>query len=151
MTTHRTSPGGSQPEFEVQFHPDKQDVDLLDKHAEKQADAFPDRKLNSNQLRKYFGEIKDLYRQYIAGSPRSDEERQARYQQSFEARFKMIRSKVAYGQRASGQAKVPREFAVMISEGIQRVRPGNHRDFERYVMHLEAVVGFLYGKDKVSK
>ena len=137
---------------EVFFDPEKPDVELFDVLAEKQADKMPDRpKINSSQLRRFFGEIKDLYRQFQARSASAGEdEKQQIYQREIEPRFKMVRSKVAYARRPAGQSKVPREFADMLERGIEKVRPGNCRDFERYVTHLEAVVGFMYGKGKVS-
>jgi len=138
---------------QVFFKPDLPEVDLLDSLAEKQADAMPGEAgrggINSNQLRKYFGEIKDLYLQYQAKSAQQNPGEV--YMKSIEPRFKMIRSKVSYGSRQGSQGKLSKEFARMISEGIARVRPKNHHDFELFVMHLEAVVGFMYGKGKISK
>ena len=136
------------PQSPILFDPTKPDVELFDTLAEQQADAMPDGRdsINSNQLRKYFGEIKDLYRQYQANG-----EDQAFYQKSIEPRFKMIRSKVAYGSRPGGQGKLPKQFANMITVGIGKVRSGKKEDFAKFVMHLEAVVGFMYGKGKVSK
>ncbi len=150
--------GGGRPHassgFSVLFDPDKPELELFDTLAEQQADAMPggnpndrrEKPINSSQLRKYFCEIKDLYRQYQA-----NEETPGFYQKSIEPRFKMIRSKVAYDSRASSQGKLTKEFAALISEGIKKVRNGNATDFTKFVMHLEAVVGFMYGKDKVSK
>lgn len=63
----------------------------------------------------------------------------------------MIRSKVAYGSRQGSQGKLTKEFADMLKHGIAKVRPGNKEDFIKFVMHLEAVVGFMYGKGKISK
>ncbi len=139
--------------MQVLFNPDKPEVELLDRLAEEQADMMPGENgrggINSNQLRKYFGEIKDLYLQYQAMSAQQNPAEI--YMKTIEPRFKMIRSKVAYGSRAGGQGKLNKEFATMISEGIAKVRPGNHTDFEKFVMHLEAVIGFMYGKGKISK
>lgn len=144
--------GGSAP-MQLFFDPDKPEVELYDHLAEQQADAMPGDNgwggINSNQLRKYFGEIKGLYLQYqaMAGQQPAGEY----YIQSIEPRFKMIRSKVSYGKRAGGQGKLSKEFADLIDLGIQKVRPGNNADFEKFVMHLEAVVGFMYGKGKIKQ
>lgn len=133
-------------DIQVLFDPSKEDTELLDKLAEDQADQLS---INSSQLRRFFGEIKDLYRQFnaLAVGEAGDARKQEIYSQRIEPRFKMIRSKVWYATRAGGQAKLPSEFAQFLREGIQKV--GDHRQFVRFVMHLEAVVGFMYGKDKV--
>ncbi len=152
FSPHRSQQRGApQSRMQVLFDPDKPEVELLDKLAEKQADLMPDgrKAVNANQLRKYFGEIKDLYLQYQAQS--AQKKAAEVYMKSIEPRFKMVRSKVAYGSRQGGSGKLSEDFARMISEGIAKVRPGNHTDFEKFVMHLEAVVGFMYGKGKISK
>jgi CRISPR type III-A-associated protein Csm2 len=122
-------------------------VDLLDSLAEKQADAFDT--VNSSQLRRFFSEVKDLYRQFealTAGRPES--EHAEVYRSSVEPRFKMVRSKVAYATRAGGQSKLSEGFAHFLSEGVRKV--GTHEHFRLFVQHFEAVVGFMYGKGKVS-
>lgn len=140
--------GGSDTSFQVLFDPTAPEVKLFDELAEKQAELLP--AINSNQLRKYFGEIKDLYRQFEARSAGEEEHPNRVYMEAIEPRFKMIRSKVAYGQRKSSQGSVPPEFARFLSEGIQSVRPGQYEEFRKFVMHLEAVVGFMYGNGKVK-
>ncbi len=143
-------PGGhrSRPEIEVLFDPSKPDVELFDTLAERQAEML---EVNSAQLRRFFGEIKDLYRQFnaLTAGTNNDAEKQAVYRQRIEPRFKMVRSKVAYATRAGGQARLPREFAQFVQQGIERV--ADHKQFVRFVMHFEAVVGFMYGKGKVKQ
>jgi CRISPR type III-A-associated protein Csm2 len=127
---------------------------LYDELAEEQAKAMPDernRKINSSQLRRFYGEIKTLHRQYDAATRgETREQKDELYSRTFEPRFRMIRSKVAYAGRRSGQAGVPKEFATMLERGIQQTRPGQSADFEKFVTHLEAVVGFMYVKGRVS-
>lgn len=149
----RGHPGHSPPReqrrtIQVLFDPAKSDTELFDALAEQQADQL---EINSAQLRRFFGEVKDLYRQFIAltAGEAADAKKQEVYQGKIEPRFKMIRSKVAYATRAGGQAKLPEAFADFLKEGIQKV--GDHRQFVRFVMHLEAVVGFMYGKEKVRQ
>jgi CRISPR type III-A-associated protein Csm2 len=130
----------------VLFDPKKPDAELFDALAEKQAEQLV---INSNQLRRFFGELKELYRQFnaLVTGEAGDEKKQELYRLKIEPRFKMIRSKVAYATRAGGQSKLPAEFAQFLQEGIQKVT--DHCQFVRYVMHVEAVVGFMYGKGKV--
>jgi CRISPR type III-A-associated protein Csm2 len=145
---------GSNPRQEVRtnvqvlFDPGKPDAELFDALAEKQADQL---QINSNQLRRFFGELKELYRQFnaLVASDADEEKKQEVYRLKIEPRFKMIRSKVFYATRAGGQSKLPAEFAQFLQEGIQKV--ADHRQFVRFVMHVEAVVGFMYGKGKVRQ
>jgi len=143
---HRTA------SFKVLFNPAAEDRDLYDTLAEQQAMAMPSEKpISSSQLRRFFGEVKDLYRQYnalVAGKP-DPAQRAEIYRRQIEPRFKLVRSKVAYATRASGQTRISREFANFLSEGIAKVQ--DHEQFVRFVTHFEAVVGFMYGNDRVSK
>ncbi|HIQ22101.1 MAG TPA: type III-A CRISPR-associated protein Csm2 [Planctomycetes bacterium] len=132
---------------EVLFDPAKPDTELFDTLAEKQAEQL---EVNSSQLRRFFGEIKDLYRRFNAlASGEAEQRRQEIYSTQIEPRFKMVRSKVAYATRAGGQTKLPERFAEFLKTGIQRV--GNQEEFVRFIMHVEAVVGFMYGKGKVKQ
>jgi CRISPR type III-A-associated protein Csm2 len=130
------------------FDPAKPEQELYDTLAEQQAVALS---VNSSQLRRFFGEIKDLYRRYNALTAQSadDGARADVYRRDIEPLFKMIRSKVSYATRAGGQSKLDVAFADFLSQGIAKVQ--SHDQFRKYVMHLEAVVGFMYGKGKVSR
>ena len=139
------------PTIEVLFDPTRSDAELFDALAEQQADSLGAvGNINSNQLRKFFGEIKDLYRRFetlVAG--RDESEHAAIYESKIAPLFKMVRSKVAYASRKGGQATMPEHYADFLSGGIAKVN--DQKQFRRYVLHLEAVVGFLYGKGLVSK
>jgi CRISPR type III-A-associated protein Csm2 len=142
-------PGGGRPrEIEVLFDPGKPEKDLYDALAEQQAELL---EINSSQLRRFFGEIKDLFRQFnalIAGISDAEQKENV-YRTKIEPRFKLVRSKVAYASRPGGQSTIPREFAQFLEQAISKVN--NSVDFARFVTHLEAVVGFMYGKGKVKK
>lgn len=131
------------------FDPSKPPAELFDSLAEKQAEQFQ-ASVKSSQLRRFFGEVKDLYRQLEALTAGvGDQTEHARiYREQIEPRFKMVRSKVSYAGRPGGQAKIPAEFASFLTGCIQKV--GNHEQFRLFVLHFEAVVGFMYGKGKVS-
>jgi CRISPR type III-A-associated protein Csm2 len=140
------SPQGSGPRpAPFAFDPSKRDVDLLDTIAEEYAEKLD---VNSSQLRRYFGEVKELYRLFDALQKFEPTRSPADiYRERVEPRFKMVRSKVQYATRQGGQARIAREFADYLSLSIQRV--GDHEQFVRFVQHFEAVVGFMYGKGKV--
>jgi len=139
---------GSRSDIQVYFDPSKSDAELFDELAEMQCEALS--KLNSNQLRRFFGEIKDLYRRYdsMTASRSAPEDREKIYRDQIEPLFKMVRSKVRYATRAGGQSKMNEDFAKMLTEGIAKVKTPDH--FRKFVMHLEAVVGFMYGTGKVG-
>jgi len=128
------------------FDPKRPESELFDTLAEQQADQLE--RINSSQLRRFFGEIKDLYRRFNAlTAGKNDQEKKDIYRTHIEPLFKMVRSKVSYATRA-GQSKVPRSFAEFLETGIAKVQ--NPEDYRRFVLHLEAVVGFMYGKGKVE-
>ena len=120
------------------FDPGRPKAELVDELAEKQADELP--QINSSQLRKFFGEVKDLYRRLQA---RQD------YHSQIEPQFKMLRSKAYYASRPGGQQQISPQFRNFIENAVKRV--GDEKDFRLFVAHFEAVVGFLYGKRKVRR
>jgi len=130
------------------FDPSKSEVELLDTLAEKQADKID--RLNSTQLRRFFGDVKEQYRRFEAAAAQrqSEEEIADLYRTKHEPLFKMLRSKVAYASRSGGQSKIPQSFATFLSEGVRKVN--DYKEYRLFVKHFEAVVGFLYGMDKVQ-
>lgn len=144
--------GGAPPRAPVSagpplFDPAKGEVALLDELAEKQADSLEE--MNSSQLRRFFGEVKEHSRRLEAlAAGRSDDEAQAIYAREIEPLFKMMRSKVAYASRMRGNSSVPASFQAFLDQGIRKVT--NVGQFRLFVRHFEAVVGFLYGKGKVK-
>ena len=141
---HRPNQGGAP--ITVLFDPDKPEQELYDTLAETQAQAL---QINSSQLRKFFGEAKDLYRQFnaLTAAATNDTEKDRVYRERIEARFRMLRSKVSYAQRRGGQAPLDDGFATFLKQAIQKVK--NHQHFVRFILHFEAVVGFMYGLGKV--
>lgn len=143
----RGQPRSPAPPYQLLFDPQKSDSELFDTLAEKQADQL---EVNSAQLRRFFGELKDLYRQWRSVvANKSDSEKEVIYREKFEPRFKMVRSKVSYATRSGGQAKLNENLAKFLLQGISKV--SSWRDFERFITFLEAVVGFMYGKGKVTE
>jgi CRISPR type III-A-associated protein Csm2 len=108
----------------------------VDDLAEQQADLFARReRLNSSQLRKFFGEVKDLSRRLKKGQD---------YRTQIEPAFKMLRSKAQYAKHKTGGGGTPEEFVQFIDNGVRKV--GDEDAFEKFVAHFEAVVGFWFGK-----
>jgi len=138
--------------IEVLFDPSKEASSLLDELAEQQADQMPgdrNNKITKSQLRRVFGELKDIYNRFTSVTASVDEAKsEEMYQERFAAPFKMLRSKVAYATRSGGTSKMPSEYGTLFQDGIKKVT--NAKEFKLYVLHTEAVVGFLYGKDKVG-
>jgi len=135
--------GGSSapaPESAPLFDPTKSLAELVDSLAERQADQFPRGELRSAQLRRFFGEAKYLYRQLESGTD---------YKTAIEPQFKMLRSKASYAYR-NGQSggKIPEVFHDFLDRGVQKVT--DEESFRKFILHFEAVVGFLYGKGMVS-
>ena len=136
------------------FDVSKPDAELYDQIAEQQADVFAQldfrNRIPASQLRRFFGEVKELFRRFNSQTAaNSDKTEEDVYRQSIEPQFRMIRSKVAYTLGRQGSSSVPREFADFLSEGIRKVDTA--KNFRRFVLHFEAVVGFMYGKDALSK
>lgn len=134
----------------VLFDPAKTDTELFDSLAYEQADKIPEQ-VNSSQLRRYFSELKGLFNQFrslVAGEP-AQAKRQEVYAAKIEPRFKMLRSKLAYGRRPGARGSLQKDFAHVLEQGIAKV--SDAKEFERFVLHIEAVVGFMYGNGKVSK
>jgi CRISPR type III-A-associated protein Csm2 len=126
--------------------PNHEPKELFDTLAQQQAQQL---KINSAQLRRFFEEFKDLYRRYNALTAGLDpDEADRRYHQQIEPMFKMMRSKVSYAKRSGGQKQLPGPFADFLSDWIAKVETS--QQFERFVLHLEAVVGFMYGEGKVD-
>ncbi len=138
------------PGVQCLFDPAKPEQELYDKLAEKQAEAFDHKSVGSAQLRRFFGEIKDLYHRYNALTAQSadDAAKAEVYRRDIEPLFKMIRSKVSYATRPGGQGRLHSGFAHLLDRGIDTVK--DVTQFRKFVTYLEAVVGFMYGKEKVS-
>ncbi|MCF8030549.1 MAG: type III-A CRISPR-associated protein Csm2 [Desulfohalobiaceae bacterium] len=96
--------------------------------------------MTSAQLRRFYGEAKNLEKKATdKTSGRVTEE-------AFAPVFplvKMLKSKVAYAANPSNP-KVPKEFKDWMEERIDAVQTAS--DFQAFLLHFEAVVGFCYGE-----
>lgn len=97
--------------------------------------SYPrDKKLNSAQLRRFYGDIKNLEMRW---------QNSADKQQAFRnilPLIKLLKAKAAYAQK---RTLVPQSFKNWIWENVDMIN--EERDFKAFLLHFEAVVGFCYG------
>jgi len=113
----------------------------VDQGAEKEATAFSS--LPPTQLRRFFGEVKGLARQLDLLT--SQDKKQARLERGqawarIHPQFAMLKSKVVYAQGRLGSKNMPDAFVQFIINHVAWVR--SVEDFEVFLAHFEAVVGF---------
>lgn len=124
--------------------------DLLDKEALAAADSFlfltdNDGKRNkkkdpltSAQLRRFYGEFKTLEKKF-RHTVRKPEDKEPEFRKILPL-VKMVKSKVEY---SLGTKKVPIDFAKWMKKHVNAIN--GYEDFEAFLLHFEAVVGFCYG------
>jgi len=126
-------------EVDAPFYEDPQKKQLnrklFDECAEQQVDVFPPQKITSAQLRRFFGDIKNLYLRVQRGADWLQ----------IEPLFRMVKSRALY---AHNRGNIPREFKDFLTKNIDKVK--DSKDFEVFVRYFEAIVGFAYGKGKVK-
>jgi len=122
--------------------------DLLDGKAKEKADSFVKKNhrdptkiiqresLSSAQLRRFFGEFRQLEKRVNAiGFDK------------VKPLIKMVKSKASYAANPSNP-KIPPSFKSFLSENVDNIN--GKEDFEAFMLHFEAVVGFFYGIPGVS-
>ncbi len=88
--------------------------------------------LTSAQLRRFFGDFKQLEKKVA--------------KQDFEKvkpLIKMVKSKAAYASQ-----KIIPEFKNFLTENVDNIN--SKKDFDAFMLHFEAVVGFYYGMEGVK-
>lgn len=145
---HRGGPGGNPREprpaakaIDVKFFTDHEkrgiNPTLLDRDAEAQAGQLHEQ-IGSAQLRRFFGEVKNL----------SLRMQQGRTWAELEPFVRMVKSKAMYAKGRSN-GTIPDEFRAFLTDNIDKVK--DQRDFEAFALYFEAVVGYMYGKGLVKK
>jgi CRISPR-associated protein Csm2 len=120
---------------------------LLDEIAKEKAESFvkkdprdPSRlqkeSLSSAQLRRFFGELRQLEKRVNAIGF-----------EKVQPLIKMVKSKASYAANPSNP-KIPNSFKTFLIENIDNIT--EKKDFEAFMLHFEAVVGFFYGISGVS-
>lgn len=107
--------------------------ELLLEEAEKLAQEFVRRRLNSAQLRRFYNEVKAL-------EARID----AEGYDKCEPMLWLLRAKVAYACPKQGEKKIPDEFAKFLWDCIAQIQ--GREEFRAFCKVFEAVVGYFYGK-----
>ena len=124
-------------------------TELLDGDAKKTAETFvtmdsrtnkPDKNagktLSSAQLRRFFGEFRQLEKKVnLMGF------------EKVKPLIKMVKSKASYAANPSNP-KIPPSFKAFLIENVDNIN--GKEDFEAFMLHFEAVVGFFYGIPGVS-
>ncbi|MEA3486436.1 MAG: type III-A CRISPR-associated protein Csm2 [Thermodesulfobacteriota bacterium] len=91
--------------------------------------------LNSAQLRKFYNDFKQLEKKVA--------------KQDFEKvkpLIKMVKSKASYASNPSNQ-KIPPQFKQFLIENVDSIN--SKGEFEVFMLHFEAIVGFYYGMEGV--
>ena len=132
--------------MQTNYHDEKGNIrkELLNEDAEKQANElivkrYDRRKqqevvdernsVTSTQLRKFYNEFKGLEKRVnVKGF------------ESVLPLIKMVRSRAFY---ASNGNKIPRSFKDFLVKNVEAIN--EEKDFEAFLLHFEAVVGFCYG------
>ena len=125
--------------------------DLLEKEACKQAEEFVayrknyktgmkefdgKKSLSSAQLRKFFNEFRQLEKKVgIEGFDK------------VKPLIKMVKSKAAYASNPSNP-KIPHSFKNFLITNLDSIE--KEKDFQAFMLHFEAVVGFFYGIEGVK-
>ncbi len=117
--------------------------DLLDEKAREKADSFVKRNnrdasklvqkdsLSSAQLRRFFGEFRQLEKRVnVIGFDK------------VKPLIKMVKSKASYASNPSNP-KIPQSFKSFLTENVDNINA--KEDFDAFMLHFEAVVGFFYG------
>jgi CRISPR-associated protein Csm2 len=112
----------------------------VDGGAQAAAESF--RELPSTQLRRFFSEVKGMARQLDLLTSRDKGERTASKEEAWpriHPQFAMLKSKVVYAQGRLGK-NMPDTFVQFIINHVAWVE--SVEDFESFLSHFEAVVGF---------
>lgn len=92
--------------------------------------------LSSSQLRKFFNEFRQL-------------EKKVKFEgfDKVKPLIKMVKSKAAYASNPKNP-KIPGAFKDFLNSNLDRIE--KEKDFQAFMLHFEAVVGFFYGIEDVK-
>ena len=109
--------------------------ELLNEDAEKTASKLVRESVTATQLRRFYNEFKGLEKRV-----------RAKGFESVLPLIKMVRSRAFY---ASNGNKIPRSFKDFLVKNVEAIN--EEKDFEAFLLHFEAVVGFCYGMGLTKK
>ncbi len=120
-------------------------AELFDTEAKKLAERFGPRggfdKVSSAQLRRFFGDVRELETKIKKEIDIKSDNEQAEGWSKHIPLIKMLKSKLAY---SMGRGVIPRSFAAMLSKAIDQIK--TPRDFNGFVLFFESIVGYYFGE-----
>ena len=119
--------------MQTNYHDEKGNIrrELLNEDAEERAREFKTSTLTLTQLRRFYNEFKGLEKRVNA--------------KDFESvlpLIKMVRSRAFYASNRKNN-KIPESFKDFLVKNVEAIN--GKKDFEAFLLHFEAVVGFCYG------
>ncbi|MBE9569957.1 MAG: type III-A CRISPR-associated protein Csm2 [Proteobacteria bacterium] len=119
--------------MQTNYHDEKGNIrkELLNEDAEKRAREFKASTLTLTQLRKFYNEFKGLEKRVRA--------------KGFDPvlpLIKMVCSRASYASNRKNN-KIPESFKDFLIKNVKAIN--EKRDFDAFLLHFEAVVGFCYG------
>lgn len=96
--------------------------------------------ITSAQLRKFYNEFKSLERKYQQDQLTSSHESKKEAFTRLLPQIKINKAKVSY---ARARKTVPPEFETWLKNSIDAIT--SCEDFEAFMLHFEAIVGYAYG------
>lgn len=115
----------------------------VEKNAENLAVQFVDEKITSAQFRKFYNEFKGLERKYQTKMLADDNKENAFI--SILPQVKIMKAKVSY---ARSRKTVPLVFENWLKDAVDSINSA--KQFEDFLLHFEAVLGYAYGTGKLK-
>jgi len=110
--------------------------EFLDSKAREEAEKIArkgGKKITKTKIRKFYNEVKNYHNRLKEGED---------FARIFPL-IKMIKAKVSYELGRESGGDIPEEFSTFINENIDKIK--DKKDFEAFVLHFEAVLGYYYG------
>ena len=107
--------------------------DKIENYAPRIAKEWEESRLSSSKMRKFYAEFKRLERIWINGGKTRE-----RFNEVLPM-IKFVSSKVAYDSQRSGN-KMPMPVGNFFRDEIKNIK--NEKDFDTFLIYLEAIVGF---------
>jgi len=130
------------------MHKEKYMADFgVEKAAEDLANDFVNEKITSAQLRKFYNEFKGLERKYQTKmlAKTSDTISKDDILNSILPQIKIMKAKVSY---AKSRKVVPQVFEDWLKKSVDDINSA--KEFEAFLLHFEAIVGYAYGTGKLK-
>lgn len=130
-------------DFDISLVTDKAEQLARDFVAYDNPNAKPKDRITSAQLRKFYNEFKTMEKKYQ--TKLSNEPNKENAFISILPQIKIMKAKVSY---ARNREVVPPCFEDWMKKSVDTIN--SYGDFEKFLLHFEAVVGFAYGTGKLK-